>query len=121
MTQSPGQGATTPGTGQQLADAAAHVAAAAELLEASDSSEEIFSPSRSLATQLQLIGHGLSPGISPATDAFAPVGTAAAHVDYALTLLDELNPTSKPADLFLWRSRLADLRSSLTTLQTPGS
>lgn len=110
-----------PVTPLALGQAAAHVGAAAELLAASDTSGQIFSPTRGLAAQLQLIGHGLSPGVAPATDAFAPVGTPAAHVDHALRLLDELEPASTPADLFLWRSRLSDLRPRLTTLAAPDS
>ena len=104
----------------RLDQAAAHLAAAAELLEAGDTSDQVFSPARGLAAQLQLIGRGLRPGIAPATEAFVPVGTVTAPVDYALSLLDALDPDTGPADLFLWHSRSADLRSRLASLNVPG-
>jgi hypothetical protein len=106
---------------QALDRAAAHLAAAAELLETGDASDQVFSPARGLAAQLQLIGHGISPGIAPATDAFAPADTATGHIDYALTLLETLDPVTRSGDAFVWHARLTELRSRLTSLTGPGS
>ena len=104
------------GTTSVLDQAAAHLAAAAELLEVQDTSEQIFSPARGLATQLALIGAGISPGIGSPTGHFAPLATVVAHVDYALNLLDSLTAGDTPADLLVWSLRLHELRPRVLTV-----
>ena len=106
----------TAPTTSVLDQAAAHLAAAAKLLEVQDLSEQIFSPARGLAAQLVLIGAGISPGIGAPTGNFAPLTTVVAHVDYALNLLDSVAAGNTPADLLVWSLRLHELRPRVLTV-----
>lgn len=109
---------TTISTTNTLDLAAAHVATAADLLEDQDTSEELFSPTRSLAAQLALIGNGISPGIAPATSTLG-AASVVGHVDQALMLMDSLDPEDAPPDEVIWALRLQELRPRVTALLPP--
>ena len=109
---------TRTSTANTLDLAAAHVATGAELLEAQDTSEGLFSPARSLAAQLALIGNGISPGITP-VEGILDSASAVSHVDQALMLMDSLDPRDAPPDLVVWALRLHELRPRVTALLPP--
>lgn len=99
------------------ARAAAYVSTAADLLDAQDPREELFSPARVLAAQLALIAAGLSPDRPPnLLEPARPSGhSPVQHLDHALALLQDEVGKSSP-DTLVWATRLRVCRSRLAAL-----
>ena len=93
------------------------LAAAAELLEVQDASEQIFSRAQAVAAHLPLIG----AGIGAPTGNFAPLATVVAHVDYALSLLGSITAVDTTADLLVWSLRLHELRPRVLAVSAHAS
>jgi len=94
-----------------VTQACVHIDAAARQLEAA-AEADAFSPLLGLAGLLSLIRGGFDPSIRAAidpNDRLSPI----AHVDRALSLLDGVPPSARPADLLVWSLRLQDLHDTL--------
>jgi hypothetical protein len=99
-------------TGQDpVTQACVNIDAAARQLEAA-ADTDVFSPLLGLAGQLSLVRGGLDPTVRAAADPNDPLSPMA-HVDRALSLLDNVPPSAGPADLLVWSLRLKDLHNTL--------
>jgi len=113
MTDHPTPSSATPDTTGEdpVTQACVNIDAAARQLEAAADSD-VFSPLLGLAGQLTLIRGGLDPTIRAAADPNDHL-TPIAHVNRALSLLDNVPPSAGPADLLVWSLRLKDLQDTL--------
>lgn len=110
---------TTTGSHHAIDCAAAHVSAAAELLDTSDTSEELFSPAHVLAVQLALIAAALSVDAPAALASSAPdAADPIEHVNQALLHLDGAIGADSAPELLVWMARLRDLQPKLRALTT---
>ena len=94
-----------------LTRACVHIDAAARQLETA-AGGDAFSPLLVPAGQLALIRGGINPTIRAAVDPNDHLEFIA-HVDHALTLLDNVPASDGPPDLLVWTLRLHDLRDEL--------
>ena len=91
--------------------ACVHIDAAARQLETA-AHGDVFSLLLAPAGQLALIRGGIDPTIRAAADPNDHLEFIA-HVDHALTLLDNVPASEGPPDLLVWTLRLRDLRDEL--------
>jgi hypothetical protein len=112
MTEHPNESSAQPhaATVEAVTQACVHIDAASRQLQ-SAADGDVFSPLLALAGQLALIRGGIDPTIRAAADPNDHLGPIA-HVDQALTLLDGVPPSVRPADLLVWTLRLAELRDT---------
>ena len=94
-----------------LTRACVHIDAAARQLETA-AGGDAFSPLLVPAGQLALIRGGINPTIRAAADPNDHLEFIA-HVDHALTLLDNVPASECPPDLLVWTLRLHHLRDEL--------
>ena len=94
-----------------VTQACVHLDAAVRQVEAA-ADADVFSPLLGLAGLLSLIRGGLDPSIRAAVDPNDPF-LPMEHVDRALSLLDGVPPSARPADLLVWSQRLQDLHDAL--------
>lgn len=95
-------------------DAAAAELHAAAALADHRADGDPFSPWTALGGQLRLVAAGLDP--APATHARLRK-TLGGHTAAALERLDELDVSSKPADLAFWRRHVEHLHGQATRLE----
>jgi hypothetical protein len=94
-----------------LTRACVHIDVAAQQLETA-AHGDAFSPLWVPAGQLTLIRGGINPAIRAAADPNDHLEFIA-HVDHALTLLDNVPASEGPPDLLVWTLRLHNLRDEL--------